>query len=55
MSTVLIVNPRASRVTEQLIAAVAEALRPDDVLRTERGGHATELAASVEGTDRIFV
>jgi diacylglycerol kinase family enzyme len=55
VSTVLIVNPRASRVTEPLIAAVAEALQPDDVLRTERGGHATELAASVQGADRIFV
>jgi len=49
MATTLIVNPYASRVTEELTAEVARAVRADGVLRTERAGHATELAASVEG------
>ncbi|MBD0347527.1 MAG: diacylglycerol kinase family lipid kinase [Thermoleophilia bacterium] len=48
----LIVNPFASRVTEHSMAAVERALRRvADVttLRTERPGHATELAAVLRG------
>ncbi|HZG34988.1 MAG TPA: diacylglycerol kinase family protein [Gaiellaceae bacterium] len=48
MQTTLIVNPYASRVTEALTAEVARALGADRVLRTERAGHAVELAAEVE-------
>lgn len=55
MRRVLIVNPQASRVSEPLAGAVAQALRVDEVLRTERGGHATELARGLGATDRIFV
>ena len=40
---VLIVNPAASRVDEASTAAVAGILGVDEVLRTERAGHATEL------------
>ena len=41
---VLIVNPRASRVTPARVDAVASALGDVDVRLTERRGHATELA-----------
>jgi len=51
----LIVNPRASRVTEPGTAEVARILEVDDVLRTERGGHATELARSLDDAERIYV
>lgn len=47
---VLIVNPAASGVTAQRIEAVHAALRgrgPVEVLRSERRGHAIELAASL--------
>ena len=47
---VLIVNPFASRVSEELIERVAAELGGPEVLRTERAGHATELARAV-GTD----
>ena len=40
----LIVNPNASRVTEERIAEVVARYRPVEVLRTERRGHAIELA-----------
>ena len=50
----LIVNPRASRVTDALVAAVERALAPDDVLRTERPGHAREQAEEL-GAATIFV
>jgi diacylglycerol kinase family enzyme len=53
--SVLIVNPRASRVTEALAAQVARTLGVADVLRTERAGHASELVASLAGADRIYV
>jgi diacylglycerol kinase family enzyme len=46
MTTVLIVNPFATRVTEEDIAAVEEELAragPVETIRTERPGHATEL------------
>ena len=50
MPGVLIVNPFASRVSEELIERVAAELGGPEVLRTERAGHATELARAV-GTD----
>jgi diacylglycerol kinase family enzyme len=52
--TTLIVNPKASRVTDALVDAVARELNAVAVLRTERGGHATELAAAVE-TEAVAV
>jgi diacylglycerol kinase family enzyme len=55
----LIVNPFASRVTEARLAAVQRVLRaagPLDTLRTERRGHATELAREVEeDVEAIYV
>jgi diacylglycerol kinase family enzyme len=53
--SVLIVNPRASKVTEPLVEQVARALDVTEVLRTERGGHATELVAGLVGVERIYV
>jgi len=50
----LIVNPYASRVDEERTQQVAEALGAVEVLRTERRGHAVELAAAVE-TDAVVV
>ncbi len=55
MQSVLIVNPRASRVSEALTAQVARTLDVADVLRTERAGHATELVAAATGADRVYV
>lgn len=55
MATALIVNPRASRVTEPTTARVARILDVDEVLHTERAGHATELAAGLAGIERIYV
>jgi diacylglycerol kinase family enzyme len=55
VSSVLIVNPRASRVTDPLVDEVARTLAIGEVLRTERRGHATELARSLTGVDRIYV
>ena len=55
MHSVLIVNPRASKVTEPLVEQVARTLDVADVLRTERGGHATELVAGLGGAERIYV
>jgi diacylglycerol kinase family enzyme len=53
---VLIANPFASRVSEELIARVAAELGGPDVLRTERAGHATELARAVgRDTEAIYV
>jgi diacylglycerol kinase family enzyme len=43
----LIVNPTASAVTVERAAAVAAILEAE-VVRTERGGHATELAAAAD-------
>lgn len=48
----LVVNPHASEVTERRLAAVEDALRGSlavEVLRTDRPGHATELAGAAEG------
>jgi diacylglycerol kinase family enzyme len=50
----LIVNPYASRVTEARVAAAQARLAPIETLRTERRGHATELAAAASG-DEIWV
>src|SRR6266540_6351809 len=50
----LIVNPFASRVTEDRIRAVEAGLRPAETLLTERRGHATELAAGAGG-DAVWV
>jgi diacylglycerol kinase family enzyme len=50
----LIVNPFASRVTETRLAALVRRLAVDEVLRTERPGHARELAERL-GAVTIFV
>ena len=47
----LIVNPGASRVTEARVAEAQRRLEPVETLRTERRGHATELAAAAEGDE----
>jgi diacylglycerol kinase family enzyme len=59
-SPLLIVNPHASAVNDELVADVAGVLGAD-VVRTERPGHATELAAEsdaesvvVFGGDGVF-
>ena len=49
MAGVLIVNPFASRVTDARAEAVADALGVTELVRTERRGHATELAAEASG------
>ena len=54
MRRTLIVNPNASRVTEERIAEVEARLRPEETLRTERRGHATELARNAAG-DEVWV
>lgn len=50
----LIANPYASRVTSRRIQAVAGVLSADEVVLTERPGHATELVAATEA-EAIFV
>ena len=56
MTSVLIVNPFASRVSDGLIERVAAELGGPEVLRTERAGHATELARAVGGdAEAIYV
>ena len=54
MRATLIVNPFASRVTEERVRAVEAELRPVETLLTERPGHATELAAGAGG-DAVWV
>jgi diacylglycerol kinase family enzyme len=54
MRTTLIVNPHASRVTPALAEQVAEELDAEEVLYTERQGHATELARAAAG-DTVVV
>jgi diacylglycerol kinase family enzyme len=51
------VNPYASRVDEGSAAAVARVLGVDEVLRTERAGHATELVrdACAAGASAVYV
>jgi diacylglycerol kinase family enzyme len=53
--SVLIVNPRASKVTEPLVEQVARTLDVTEVVRTERGGHASELVAGLGDAERIYV
>jgi diacylglycerol kinase family enzyme len=52
--SVLIVNPYASRVTEELVAEVEKVLHPVRTLRTERAGHATDLAREADA-DAVVV
>jgi diacylglycerol kinase family enzyme len=54
MRVTLIVNPYASRVTEESVHELERRLGAIETLRTERRGHATELAARATG-DTIFV
>jgi diacylglycerol kinase family enzyme len=54
MRTTLIVNPYASRVSDALAEEVARTVGAVEVLRTERRGHAVELAAAVE-TEAVVV
>jgi diacylglycerol kinase family enzyme len=54
----LIVNPFASGVTEERLAAVERELRPGielTVALTKRPHHATELVRALDGADRIYV
>jgi diacylglycerol kinase family enzyme len=51
----LIVNPLASRVTEDVVARVQAALGPVEVRYTERSGHATDLARKAAGSAPVFV
>ena len=50
----LIVNPNASRVTDERIAEVVARLRPEETLRTAHPGHATDLARVAVG-DEVWV
>jgi diacylglycerol kinase family enzyme len=53
---VLIVNPYASRVSDELVERVAGVLPDVEVRQTERPGHATELAREAEGeVEAIYV
>jgi diacylglycerol kinase family enzyme len=54
VTTTLLVNPRASRVTPELADAVARALGASETVFTERPGHAAELAGAAE-TDAVVV
>jgi diacylglycerol kinase family enzyme len=51
----LIVNPFASSVSEERLAHVVEALGGVEVRRTERPGHATELAREAAGRSALYV
>jgi diacylglycerol kinase family enzyme len=54
--TLLIVNPFASSVSEDLVERVASVLpRPVEVVRTEHPGHATEIARDAGDVDSICV
>jgi diacylglycerol kinase family enzyme len=54
VSTTLIVNPYASRVTPELAGEVARALGAAETIFTERAGHAVELTRDAE-TDAVVV
>jgi diacylglycerol kinase family enzyme len=54
MRASLIVNPFASRVTEERVRALEQQLGSVETLLTERKGHAIELAREAEG-DTVFV
>ena len=51
----LIVNPYASRVTDAAVERVAGVLGDVEIRRTERPGHATELAREAVGREAIYV
>src|SRR3990172_862081 len=56
MRAALIVNPIASRVTPQLVAAVERELGDVETMLTERRGHAAELAAEAcRSFERVYV
>jgi diacylglycerol kinase family enzyme len=50
----LIVNPRASRVSDERLHAVEEILQPAETVLSEGRGHATELARAAAG-DTVYV
>ncbi len=53
---ILIVNPFASRVTDELVDRVAAELGGVEIQTTERRGHATELARAADGAvEAIYV
>jgi diacylglycerol kinase family enzyme len=54
VTATLIVNPYATRVTEERVRWVEQRLGPVETLLTERSGQATELAAGADG-DAVFV
>ena len=54
MRATLIVNPFATRVSEERVARVEAELRPAETLFTRRRGHAVELAAGAAG-DAVWV
>jgi diacylglycerol kinase family enzyme len=51
----LIVNPFASRVTDAALARVVEVLGDVEIRKTDRPGHATELAREASGLEAIYV
>ena len=51
----LIVNPFASAVSEERLAAVVDVLDDVEVRRTERPGHAAELAREAAGRSALYV
>jgi diacylglycerol kinase family enzyme len=54
-TALLIVNPYASRVNDDVVSRVAAVLGDVEVRYTERPGHATELAREAAGADRLYV
>ena len=54
MRATLIVNPFASRVTEELVERVQAELEPVETVLTEHRGHGAELAAAASG-DAVWV
>lgn len=54
MRPTLIVNPFASRVSEQRVREIEQQLGAGETLLTERAGHATDLAREAQG-DAVFV
>jgi diacylglycerol kinase family enzyme len=54
-TTLLIVNPYASRVNDDVVSRVAAVLGDVDVRYTQQAGHATELAREAVGADRLYV
>ena len=55
MSSLLIVNPRASNVTEAAVERVGTVLGGPETVWTESPGHATELVRSAAAAERIYV